>query len=285
MKRQAATTKVHVGDARQLETESGLSKREFFKKYGFVLLPHHTEMKAEDWLVGSVKPLADNESGAKFAEVRKHRQERSPLLDVYAKEIEPLVRELHPSAESEIYFPSSALRRGPGGPNNFYGLGVHQDFGLYPEDLKDVLMAPQSPTAFQDFMDKLASGTKAGYTAVNFWRPVLPMEGPVNAVPLAVLDPSTVNVDDIVPQDLYGFAHGSQHNMGIKFNENQKWYYYPDMTKDEVLVFRQFDWQCGVEAPYSRLHTVFHTAFHHPDAPKNAEPRSSSEYRLPIWLD
>ena len=36
----------------------------------------------------------------------------------------------------EVFLPSNALRRGPNGPNPFYGLGIHQDFGLYPEDME-----------------------------------------------------------------------------------------------------------------------------------------------------
>merc|ERR1719277_859620 len=91
-------------------------------------------------------------------------------------------------------------------------------------------------------------------------------KGPVQNTPLAVCDPNTVSVDDIVPQDLYGFAPKGQHNMGIKFNPEQKWYYYPDMTVDEVLVFRQFQYENGWEEPYKKINTVFHTAFQHPNA-------------------
>ena len=32
--------------------------------------------------------------------------------------------------------------------------------------------------------------------AVNFWRPVLPMKGPVKKAPLAVCDPSSVKLEE-----------------------------------------------------------------------------------------
>ena len=83
-------------------------------------------MTAEDWLAGSTKPSPETSSS---------KPSSSKVRDIYAKEIEPLIRELLPKA-SEISFPSFALRRGPGGPNPFYGFGVHQDYGLYPEDMK-----------------------------------------------------------------------------------------------------------------------------------------------------
>ena len=61
-------------------------------------------------------------------------------------------------------------------------------------------------------------------------------------------------------------------------------YYYPDMTTDEVLVMKQFQYERGVEAPYERIRTVFHTAFKHPDASSTDEARFSSEYRVKVWL-
>ena len=35
-----------------------------------------------------------------------------------------------------------------------------------------------------------------GFMAVNFWRPVLPMKGPVKKAPLAVCDPSSVKLEE-----------------------------------------------------------------------------------------
>lgn len=192
-----------------------------------------------------------------------------------------MIRDIIPNA-GEVVYPTFALRRGPGGPNNFYGLGVHQDFGLYPEDMKTTLT--HNDCTYEQWLEKLDEEGTAGYSVINFWRPVLPMQGPVKNTPLAVCDPNTVKMDEIVPQDLYGFVPGGQHNMGIKFSADQKWYYYPDMTKDEVLVFRQFHYEKGVTAPYQRIQTVFHTAFNHPGAPKEAEARCSSEYRVAVWL-
>jgi hypothetical protein len=277
--KQEKKTRVQVFDARKKEQEEGLTKREFFDRYGFVLLQHRTEMKAEDWLVNSARPAPDaKDLDPYFA---KAKELSSPVKDIYAKEIDPLIRDLLPSA-GEIFYPLGALRRGPGGPNNFYGLGVHQDYGLYPKDM--VTTRFNREESFEDWEKRLNCDGTAGYCVINFWRPVLPMRGPVQNTPLAVCDPRTVNVEDVVPQDLYGFVPGGQHNMGVKFNADQRWYYYPGMTKDEVLVFRQFLYEKGVEAPYSKLKTVFHTAFHHPAAPKDAESRCSSEYRVGVWL-
>ena len=44
------------GADRRLEAAEGLSKREFFAKHGFVLLPHKSAMTAEDWLASESRP-------------------------------------------------------------------------------------------------------------------------------------------------------------------------------------------------------------------------------------
>ena len=44
------TPEVQMHDARQLEAEQGLSKIDFFNKYGFVLIDSKVSLTAEDWL-------------------------------------------------------------------------------------------------------------------------------------------------------------------------------------------------------------------------------------------
>lgn len=279
MAKQQKSTKVQIMDARKKEQDEGLSKGDFFAKYGFVLLDHKTKMTAEDWLVRSAAPAPDLKAAADLQKKRDGRP--SPVKDTYAQELEPLIRELLPTS-GHIEFPDYALRRGPGGPNNFYGTGVHQDYGLYPEDMKTTRF--DQSISQEEWEQKLDADDSAGYCVINFWRPVLPMRGPVTAAPLALCDPNTVRMDEIVPQDLYGFVPGGQHNMGMKFSAKHGWYYYPNMTQDEVLVFNQFQYNKGVQKPYENIKTVFHTAFYHPNAPKDAEKRCSSEYRIGVWL-
>ncbi len=53
---------------------------------------------------------------------------------------------------------------------------------------------------------------------------------------------------------------------------------YPDMTTDEVLLFRNAHYRKGDED--NGAVPVFHSAFAHPETPKDAEPRLSFEYRV-----
>lgn len=249
--------KVHIADARRLQEEEmaqGRSTGDFFQRHGFVLLQHHTSLSASDWICEKPEGF---------------RKASGPRL-IYAKEVEPLIREILPRS-TELVFSDHFLRRGPGGIP-FYGNGVHQDYGLEKEEMRTTFAAHES---FEKWLERLATES---YSIINFWRPVLPMEGPVRGTPLAVCDAGSVDLKSVVTQELFGFVPGGQISLGLKFDAKQKWYYYPDMTKDEVLVLRQFHSEPGSAG----INTAFHSAF---QLDPTAEVRCSSEYRVGVFAD
>ena len=112
--------------------------------------------------------------------------------------------------------------------------------------------------------------------ALNFWRPLSPS---ADDHPLAVCDARTVRVEDLQETVVYGYGadNYSWHDIGIETfsvsaSEHQRWYYYPGMTTDDVLVIKSFDSQ-GVIG-----NTCPHASFAHPN-PKG-EPRHSIELRV-----
>ena len=63
--------------------------------------------------------------------------------------------------------------------------------------------------------------------------------------------------------------------LDYKRAECHKWYYFPKMKKDEILLFKQFDSDPEVQGRFG-----FHTAIHDPNADKNTPKRESIEVRL-----
>ena len=107
--------------------------------------------------------------------------------------------------------------------------------------------------------------------SLNFWRP---LSQTVDDHPLAVCDARTVRRDDLRETVIYGYGaeNYSWHDIGIETfsvceSEHQRWYYYPDMTTDDVLVIKSFDSEgvIGNACP--------HAAFAHPN-PAGVERRS-----------
>merc|ERR1711862_84825 len=111
------------------------------------------------------------------------------------------------------------------------------------------------------------------YMLVNFWRPILPMTQPCRSNPLCFLDSTTISENDFVTVDN---ANGGILTQ-LKENPNHKFYFFPDMTTDEVVMFKQFHQVRGESL--ARM-PVFHTAFSDPAKTKDTEGRYSFEYRV-----
>jgi hypothetical protein len=95
---------------------------------------------------------------------------------------------------------------------------------------------------------------------------------------LALCDGRSVRGEDtmefdvtIGPEDVPGNTFVSRV---CRYSAAHRWYYFPNLTRDEVIVFKAFD-----SANPDGVN-VAHTAFDDPRAPTDAEPRSSIEARF-----
>lgn len=70
-----------------------------------------------------------------------------------------------------------------------------------------------------------------------------------------------------------------QNQLSSRNAHLHKWYYFPEMTKDEVLVFKQWD-----SDPHLSGRMCFHTAFKDPSAPDDAPARQSIECRIMVFF-
>ena len=115
----------------------------------------------------------------------------------------------------------------------------------------------------------------------NIWRA---FSGPPIDVPLALCDTTSVPLDDIVEANA-GFDQGGKVTwkfaaMNFRFNPAHRWFYYSDMTPDEVLVFKRYD----TDAAKARF--APHTAFTDPTVGKESTPRASIEMRtISYWYE
>jgi len=107
-----------------------------------------------------------------------------------------------------------------------------------------------------------------------------------------VCDPDFVTANDTVhtalDANVVGGIKGKQTDqMALKYNSQHQWYYYPNMTDDEVLVFKQFEiWK---DDPMNKRETMpvrgaFHTAFEDPNTPEGCPPRKSTECRVQVFV-
>lgn len=123
--------------------------------------------------------------------------------------------------------------------------------------------------------DGLARRHRGRVLIVNVWRPIT---GPVRARPLALCDASTVAAEDLVAVPREARERSGEIQLA-RYSPRHRWYGFPAMTPDEVLVFRTFD-----SADPGLARVPVHSAFEDPATPADAPPRESIESRCFAFL-
>jgi hypothetical protein len=124
------------------------------------------------------------------------------------------------------------------------------------------------------FVDEIDLAGFSRYALYNMWRAVSP---PPQDYPLALCDAQTVAPEDEVTVTAITEEKGAgeiRHDTtGYLYNPAHRWYYYRDMTPEEVLVFKAHDSDRG------RSVRVPHSAFTDPTCPVGVPTRASVEMR------
>ena len=113
------------------------------------------------------------------------------------------------------------------------------------------------------------------FAIINLWRSI---KGPVLTAPLALCDATTV-----APRDLISVQREAKDRIGeiqqAVHNPAHRWYYFPEMAPNEVLLIKTYDSETDGRARFT-----IHTAFEDPNAPEGAPPRESIETRCFVFF-
>ena len=243
---------VEIGDARALQATEGLPESDFFARHGFVLLPHVSAVS--DW---------DRD-----------------VPGIYLPEIDRVIRErLFPGRRVQVQQVPNVLRRGRDTPTPFYAEGVHSDGGLDLDDYVHNIGAFSNADGAAWWRTMYERDEVAGLVWIDFWRPTN-MAGPLEHMPLALCDSTSLDPADIIRTGMTGIAPEGResHHLSLRFNPGQRWYYYPRMTCDELLALKLAEFWKDPTPPRN----CFHSAFRHPDTPAGAEERQSCEHRVGV---
>lgn len=112
----------------------------------------------------------------------------------------------------------------------------------------------------------------------NVWRAI---SAPPQDVPLALCDARSLAAGDLIAADAVfdeaGKPEWSFEGLVVAHNPAHKWYWYPDLTVNEAVLFKTHDSDVG------RAHHVPHVAFDMPGCPADAPPRVSIEMRATAY--
>jgi hypothetical protein len=212
-----------------------------------------------DW-----RPCIDQQS----FEMRYHRSQVKDFYDeaevrqVYYPEITRIVREATGAKRVEIF--DHTVRGNEKSVRG--GVAIQEPASRVHNDY-----TPQSATRRVHDIAPAEAGRLLQYRVVeiNVWRPI---RGPLQSFPLGLIDARTIHPHDLVATDLiYRDRIGEIYY--VAHNPAHEWYYYPDMTPQEVLLLKCFD------SDTTRAQFGAHAAFKDPNTPPGAPGRESIEVR------
>jgi hypothetical protein len=183
---------------------------------------------------------------------------------VYDREVEELIKR-HSGASHVVVF-DHTIRIGDEQAQRSLGArppvkGVHNDYteNSAPRRLRDIMGDREAERRF-----------KKRWAIIQVWRPI---RRPVLTDPLGICDGRSIPQRGfILLQRRYRDRTAEVYH--IAYNPEHVWFYFPQMTRDEALVFKVFD---SDQTRPTRF--TAHSAFDDPNTLPDAPPRESIETR------
>jgi len=113
------------------------------------------------------------------------------------------------------------------------------------------------------------------FAEVKVWRPI---RDPLEDAPLAVCDARSISEKEVIASDLI-YASNDGGTCSFSFSPNHRWFYFPRMRRDEVLLIK-----CHDLADDGTARFTAHSSFDDPTVPQNALPHESVEVRALVFF-
>ena len=191
------------------------------------------------------------------------------VTGAYYPEVEVLVREATGASRVRVF--DHTIRSNAPGRKGTTGVRgparrVHNDYTLKsgPQRVRDLFPADEAERLL-----------RRRFAIVNVWRPI---RGPLQEAPLALCDASSIIESDFhVSQLIYPSRAGETY--GVAFSPRHRWFYFPDMSRDEALLFKCYD------SDPVRARFTPHSAADDPRGLAQPQPRESIEVRTLAFFD
>ena len=216
------------------------------------------------------RPLVDgfslDETGFEFVE---HKTKVKDFFDaeelncVYYPEVEALVKQT--SGASRVVVFDHTLRSGDEAEREARLIrepvfNVHNDYTEWsgPQRVREILPAEAEQLLRHRF------------AIIQVWRAI---NKPIQANPLAIADARSLAPRDLIRAERrYPQRVGETYRIG--YNPDHRWFYFPEMRRNEALVFKVYE-----SAKDGRARFTAHSSFNDPNTPLDAPPRQSIEAR------
>ena len=240
----------------------------------FAVLPQYREYEMSVRNGRALRHTFDIDThGFVFADHRtqvKDFTDEAERTRVYDTEVQALIRE-HTGASEVLVF-DHTIRVGDESAQTLGGIrapvkSVHNDYTerSAPRRLRDIVGDAEAERRL-----------RRRWAIVQVWRPI---RGDVMRDPLGICDGRSIPQQGfILVQRRYKDRTGEVYH--IAHNAAHEWFYFPQMTRNEALVFKVFDSDTSKPSRFTA-----HSAFDDPQSPADAPPRESIETRTFAFFD
>jgi hypothetical protein len=191
------------------------------------------------------------------------------LETVYYREIENLLMSL--TGASRVVIFDHTLRSGDEATQEAKQIRepvkvVHNDYTDWsgPQRVRDLLPPDEAEALLQNRV-----------AVIQVWRAI---NQPIQKAPLAICDAQSMTADDLIAAERR-HADRVGEIYQISHNPNHRWFYFPEMTRDEALVFKCYDSKTDGRARFTA-----HGSFDDPTSRPDAPPRESIEARALVFF-
>ena len=189
--------------------------------------------------------------------------ETAQLETIYYPEVEELIK--NTSGASRVVIFDHTLRSGDEAERETKlirepVLSAHNDYTEW-----------SGPNRVREWLPEEAEALLARrFAIIQVWRAI---NQPIQSNPLAVADAQSVAAEDLIVAERR-YPHRVGQTYRLKYNPNHRWFYFPQMRRDEAVVFKVFDSEKDGRARFTP-----HTSFEDPTSPPDAARRQSIEVR------
>ena len=185
------------------------------------------------------------------------------LESVYYPEVEQLIKKV--SGASRVVIFDHTLRSGDQAEREEKlirepVLSAHNDYTEWsgPNRLREILP------------DEAEALLAHRFAIIQVWRAI---NQPIQSNPLALADAKSVAMEDLIVAERR-YPHRVGQTYRLKYNPRHCWFYFPEMRRNEAVVFKVYDSERDGRARFTP-----HTSFQDSTSPPNAPPRQSIEVR------
>jgi len=220
---------------------------------------------------GRGKAFSLDENGFVFVEHKtavKDFFDPKQLESVYYPEVALLIKKI--SAAKRVHVFDHTLRSGDEAEREAKlirepVLSAHNDYTEWsgPNRVREIL-----PDEAENLLARR-------FAIIQVWRAI---NQPIRSNPLAIADAKSIATEDLLVAERR-YPHRVGQTYRLKYSPQHRWFYFPEMRRDEALVFKVFDSENDGRARFTP-----HTSFDDPTTPPGAPPRQSIEARSLVFF-